>query len=158
MATQIDKAVLYIRKGALWKSDAGLTDAQLLGLFIESRDEGALAALVHRHASMIWGVCRRILPNHQDAEDAFPATFLVLAQNDVDQPQRDGGQLAVRSGPSDRTEGKGNDGHASQQGTAVANDAGKANSRKRCRLGPAIAGRSGIESPAGKIPSRDRPL
>jgi RNA polymerase sigma factor (sigma-70 family) len=58
--------------------DSGPTDGQLLGRYIDERDDQALALLVERHAPMVWGVCQRILPSRPDAEDAFQATFLVL--------------------------------------------------------------------------------
>src|SRR5947208_6205380 len=59
---------------------AGLTDGQLLTLFIEQRDEGAFEALVRQHGPMVMGVCSRVLRNRHDAEDAFQATFLVLVR------------------------------------------------------------------------------
>jgi RNA polymerase sigma factor (sigma-70 family) len=81
MATgQMDGVLQHLRRAVLLREGAGLTDGQLLGEFISRRDEAALAAVVRRHGPMVWGVCRRILRNHHDAEDAFQATFLVLVR------------------------------------------------------------------------------
>jgi RNA polymerase sigma factor (sigma-70 family) len=75
---QMNGVVRRVRS-AVWES-AGLTHAQLLDDYVSRHDASAFAALVRRHGPMIRGVCRRILPNHRDAEDAFQATFIVLVR------------------------------------------------------------------------------
>jgi RNA polymerase sigma factor (sigma-70 family) len=71
--------------GALFEGDSvvGLSDQQLLERFNTRRDacgEAAFAALVARHGPMVFGVCRQLLDDRHLAEDAFQATFLVLAR------------------------------------------------------------------------------
>jgi RNA polymerase sigma factor (sigma-70 family) len=64
-------------------SMAGMTDRQLLERFASQRDsagEAAFAALVYRHGPMVLGLCRQLLRNIHDSEDAFQAVFLVLAR------------------------------------------------------------------------------
>jgi len=60
----------------------GLSDAQLLERFVSRRDETAESAfesLVLRHGPMVFDICLKILGNVHDAQDAFQATFLILA-------------------------------------------------------------------------------
>jgi RNA polymerase sigma factor (sigma-70 family) len=78
--SQISKVIDHLRKAVLPGGEADLSDGQLLECFVRHRDEVAVAALVRRHGPMIWNVCRRVLRSHQDAEDAFQATFLVLVR------------------------------------------------------------------------------
>src|SRR5215472_13647567 len=81
MATsQMSGVIQHLRRTVLLRDGAGLTDGQLLEDYLRRREEAALAALVRRHGPMVWGVCRRVLRNYHDAEDAFQATFLVLVR------------------------------------------------------------------------------
>ena|SRR2546428_7844774 len=84
MATaQLGTLLRHIHKlaGEAPDSTRRLSDRQLLDDFTTRHDETAFAALVARHGPMVLRVCRRVLNQEQDAEDAFQATFLVLARN-----------------------------------------------------------------------------
>jgi RNA polymerase sigma factor (sigma-70 family) len=72
--------VSQLRKLAGAKTSRGFSDGELLAQFVASRDESAFGSLLDRHGNMVLHVCRRVLNNHQDAEDAFQGTFLLLAQ------------------------------------------------------------------------------
>src|SRR5947209_3721443 len=56
------------------------TDGHLLARFVDRGDEAAFTALLVRHGPLVRGVCRQVLRNADEADDAFQATFLVLVQ------------------------------------------------------------------------------
>ncbi len=70
---------------------SGLSEESLLDRFVRGKDEAAFAALVARHGPMVLGICRRVLRNEHEVEDAFQATFLVFVRRAG--AIRDGGLL-----------------------------------------------------------------
>jgi RNA polymerase sigma factor (sigma-70 family) len=73
--------IQLIRRIAGAPDAAHTTDGHLLDRFVTRREGEAFAMLVRRHGAMVLGVCERVLANRHDAEDAFQATFLVLARS-----------------------------------------------------------------------------
>jgi RNA polymerase sigma factor (sigma-70 family) len=78
--SNITSVLQYIRGAAEAEKLGALPDRELLQRFVELHEEAAFAVLMQRHGPMVLGVCRRVLRQTQDAEDAFQATFLLLAR------------------------------------------------------------------------------
>jgi RNA polymerase sigma factor (sigma-70 family) len=70
----------HLRRAALLPDGGSMSDGQLLECFVARQDETAFEVLVRRHGPMVLGVCRRVLRDSHDADDAFQATFLVLVR------------------------------------------------------------------------------
>jgi RNA polymerase sigma factor (sigma-70 family) len=77
---QASEILRYIRQWAARERPEHLPDHDYLTRFVRTRDEAAFTALVHRHGPMVLRVCRAVLGDFHAAEDAFQATFLVLAR------------------------------------------------------------------------------
>src|SRR5690242_11854342 len=76
----MNSVLRQLRRVALLNGGDAPSDSRLLEAFLTGRDEAAFEALLRRHGPMVLGVCRRVLGNRHDAEDAFQAAFLVLVR------------------------------------------------------------------------------
>src|SRR5947199_4589786 len=76
----VNRVIRHLRRAAFRQDGMGLTDGELLERYLTQREEAAIEALIYRHGPMVLGVCRRVLRNEADAEDAFQATFVVLVR------------------------------------------------------------------------------
>jgi DNA-directed RNA polymerase specialized sigma24 family protein len=88
-SAHLDLVLKHIRRVAGATGTGRSSDRQLLEDFLKRRDEAAFTELVRRHGPMVLNVCRCVLHHEQDAEDAFQAAFLVLAQKASSIRQRD---------------------------------------------------------------------
>src|SRR5262245_41798331 len=89
MANSAGQLVIRHLRRATGRQEGDERDADLLDAFVARRDEAAFSTLVRRHGRMVLGVCRRVIGRHADAEDAFQATFLVLARKAASLIRRD---------------------------------------------------------------------
>src|SRR5258708_8952338 len=70
----------YLWRTAAFRAGEDVSDGALLSRFADGGDREAFAALIGRHGPLVWSVCRRMLRISQDCEEAFQASFLILAR------------------------------------------------------------------------------
>src|SRR5689334_1920835 len=78
--TESGSVLQFVRRILVARHLEAAPDQELLHRFVSGREEAAFAALLRRHGPMVLEVCRAVLANPSDVEDAFQATFLVLAR------------------------------------------------------------------------------
>jgi RNA polymerase sigma factor (sigma-70 family) len=80
MNSQLPTTLLQYLHGAVGVPPSAVSDRDLIQHFLSHHDEESFRALVRRHGTMVRCTCLRVLGNPHDAEDAFQATFLILAR------------------------------------------------------------------------------
>ena len=121
------------------------------GGFVGRRDEAAFAALVRRHGPMVLGVCRRVLRNAHDAEDAFQATFLVLARKAASVVQRERSAAGCTASPTAPRTGSG-----SRTGRRAPREAGEGPCRTPNRPGRGADWRPLLDRELSRLPEKYR--
>src|ERR1700683_958621 len=76
----LDPRIMSVVRRAAGGPASAAPDAVLVERFVDKHDEAAFTELIARHGPAVWALCRRLLRSEPDAEDAFQATFLVLAR------------------------------------------------------------------------------
>src|SRR5262249_40605638 len=90
MAARATHALLtYLRNLKVSTRFQNASDGELVQSFTSGQDAGAFTALFNRHGPMVFGVCRRMLGNGQDAEDAFQKTFIAFTRKASSLHERD---------------------------------------------------------------------
>jgi RNA polymerase sigma factor (sigma-70 family) len=77
---RLETVLHHLRKLICPAAVTSLSDGELLERFVSQHDQAAFELLVRRHGGLVWNLCRRLLGNAADADDAFQATFLVLVR------------------------------------------------------------------------------
>jgi RNA polymerase sigma factor (sigma-70 family) len=82
MMASVNRGLVFQQINRLYREGtlSGLGDSQLLERYLTRGDEAAFEALVNMHGPMVLGLCRRVLRDPRDIEDAFQATFLILVR------------------------------------------------------------------------------
>ena len=118
MATSVAHVLAQMNHWIAAAQTSAVADAVLLERYLHQYEEAAFAALVARHGAMVLRLCRRILGDAHMAEDAFQATFLILAQGSFAETTGFADGLALRRRTPRRAQGADESGRSRRQRAA----------------------------------------